>query len=75
MKHDNNCVMKIVDRIAEHGKLRKNIEVLRGIKHENLVTLHRTFQTAEKVFIVTEYVKGNDLASLLKKVGKLQEKV
>ena len=51
--------------ILKHGKsakdirsLRQEIEILRNLKHENIIQMLDTFETDEDFVVVTEYAQG-----------------
>lgn len=51
--------------IVKHGKsekdirnLRQEIEILRTLKHENIVQMLDTFETKEEFCVVTEFAQG-----------------
>ena len=50
-------------------------EVMAEANHPFLVKLYYSFQTAEKLYMVMEFVNGGDLYSLLRNVGYLAEEV
>lgn len=51
--------------ILKHGKLEKDIkslrqeiEILRGLKHENIIRMIDTFETRTDFVVVTEFAQG-----------------
>lgn len=51
--------------IVKHGKsakdirsLRQEIEILRDLKHENIIQMLDTFETATEFCVVTEFAQG-----------------
>ncbi|XP_068600429.1 serine/threonine-protein kinase 36 [Brachionichthys hirsutus] len=56
----------------ELRSLKKEMEILRGLQHPNIVKLYDSFETEEKVVIVTEYAEGQ-LFAVLQEVGLLPE--
>jgi len=50
-------------------------EVMAEANHPFLVKLYYSFQTAERLYMVMEFVNGGDLYSLLRNVGYLAEEV
>jgi fused len=51
--------------IVKHGKsskdinnLRQEIEILRNLKHENIIQMLDTFETANDFCVVTEFAQG-----------------
>lgn len=54
----------------------REVRVHAGLRHENVVQLHASFQEGDKVVMVLEYADGNDLFSLLHKHGgRLSERL
>lgn len=63
-------------RVSEHIRaLEAEVEVLRGLKHENIVRYLGTERTSDSMYIFLEYVHGGSIASLLAKFGAFQEAV
>ncbi|KAI8476309.1 MAG: kinase-like domain-containing protein [Monoraphidium minutum] len=63
-------------RVSEHIRaLEAEVEVLRGLKHENIVQYLGTERTSDSMYIFLEYVHGGSIASLLAKFGPFQEAV
>lgn len=63
-------------RVSEHVKaLRAEVEMLKKIKHENIVRYLGTESAEDSLFIFLEYVPGGSIASLLAKFGAFPEKV
>jgi len=51
------------------------IEILKQLKHENIVTYIGTQKNQNKLLIFLEYLSGGSISSLLKKFGKLNETI
>ncbi len=64
-------VMKIVGRVQVSDRIKECIK----LNSECIVRLHHTFQVKDKIFLITEYVKGVDLSSLIRKLGRIEERV
>jgi serine/threonine protein kinase len=63
-------------RVAEHIKaLEAEVEVLKTLKHENIVRYLGTEITQDSLHIFLEYVPGGSIASLLAKFGAFPESV
>lgn len=63
-------------RVAEHIKaLEAEVEVLKTLKHENIVRYLGTEITEDSLHIFLEYVPGGSIASLLAKFGAFPEPV
>ncbi|XP_068186440.1 serine/threonine-protein kinase 36 [Antennarius striatus] len=56
----------------ELRNLKKEIEILRGLQHPNIVKLYDSFETEKEVVIVTEYAEGQ-LFQILQEAGHLPE--
>ena len=54
---------------ADEGRVRREIDILRLAKQENLLELYDVFETNERVYIVTELVQGGTLFDWLQSVG------
>lgn len=71
--------MKVVDLKSlkdaiSHELLRSEIAVIKKLRHPNLLRCHSVLMTVNNCYIVTEYCSGGDLATLLKRRGRLSEK-
>ncbi|CAD8047281.1 unnamed protein product [Paramecium sonneborni] len=44
-------------------QLLSEISSLRELEHENIIKLHRVYETSDKLFLVTEYIHGYELIS------------
>ncbi|GAB5364372.1 hypothetical protein AAMO2058_000964400 [Amorphochlora amoebiformis] len=53
-------------------KAAREISILRAINHENVVKLHRTYESRTHFFLVMELVKGMELFDYLINKGRLQ---
>lgn len=65
--------VKIIDRKALKGKddsLENEINVLRKLKHSNIVQLLETFEDKHKVYLVMELVTGGELFDRIVEKGK-----
>ena len=56
--------------ILKHGKserdivsLRQEIEILRGLKHENIIELKDFYESADEFCLITEFAQGNASSS------------
>lgn len=71
--------MKVVDLrslkdATAHDLLRSEISVVKKLRHPNLLRCHSVLMTVNNCYIVTEYCGGGDLATFLKRRGRLCEK-
>ncbi|KAA6404394.1 MAG: putative Cytokinesis protein sepH [Streblomastix strix] len=62
-----------VANFAEIESVMSEIELLKLLKHPNIVKYIETVRTADTLNIVTEFVENGSLQSLVKKFGKLME--
>lgn len=71
--------IKVIDRkIFANAYNLKNIhleiDIMKKIHHENIVSLLDVYQTSNNMYIVTEFCEEGDMAGYLKKKKRLQEK-
>ena len=59
----------------EEDKIRMNreIEVLKKLRHPNIVHLYSVIDTEEKIYLITDYIKGIELFDYIVKKKKLTE--
>merc|ERR1719375_1000080 len=55
------------------GGTKSERSILSTIDHPFIVKLHRSFQDAQKLYLVIEYCPGGDMFECLKKFGKFPE--
>ena len=55
-------------------RLEREIQVLKILRHPNLVQLYSVVETEEKIYLIMEYIKGIELFDYIVKKKKLQEK-
>ncbi|KAL7102804.1 hypothetical protein ACP275_08G140500 [Erythranthe tilingii] len=67
---DKEKIMKI--GLIDH--IKREISILRRVRHPNIVQLFEVMATKSKIFFVMEYVKGGELFSKVAK-GRLKEEV
>ena len=58
-------------RMAEERRLYDEVRVGRQVSHPNVCRLHDIVEIGSRLFITMEFVDGEDLASLLRRVGRL----
>ena len=56
---------------AERERLLAEVRVGREISHPNVCRIHDIVEIEDQIFISMEYVDGEDLASLLRRIGRL----
>jgi len=63
------CAVKIISKEAMDSKgevrIRREIDILRVINHDNLLKLYDTFETNDRIYLVTEVVTGGPLFTWL----------
>lgn len=74
-----SVAIKVIDKkkITKVGivdQIKREISVMRLVKHPNIVHLHEVMATKTKIYLVMEYAKGGELFNKVTK-GKLQEDV
>jgi len=68
---------KFIDTDHEEGMfadMKEEIEVMRSLKHENIVKLYEVFETKEKLYLVQELCSGGELFDRISELGKYSEK-
>ncbi|CAG9314082.1 unnamed protein product [Blepharisma stoltei] len=70
-KHTGNTVaVKIISKepldARSETRLRREINILKIIKHESILRLESVYETANELFIVTDYISGGSLFTWLK---------
>jgi len=56
---------------AKLGPLHSELKIARQVSHKNLCRLYDLGETGGRRFLTMEYVDGEDLASLLRRIGRL----
>uniref|UniRef100_A0A493T2D4 non-specific serine/threonine protein kinase n=1 Tax=Anas platyrhynchos platyrhynchos TaxID=8840 RepID=A0A493T2D4_ANAPP len=68
--------MKFIPKLGrsrqELRSLRREMEVMRGLRHPNIVRMLDSFETEQEVVVVTEYAEG-ELFQILEDDGSLPE--
>ncbi|KAJ3686337.1 hypothetical protein LUZ61_015501 [Rhynchospora tenuis] len=79
LKTNEEVAIKVLDkekvvktRLVQ--QLKREIEVLKRVRHPYIVQLHEVMATKSKIYIVMEYVRGGELFNKVSK-GRLQEDV
>ena len=81
-KEENNHYFNIPFQILDKAKIQKNnmgvqikkeITIMKMIRHKNVVAVKDVFATATKIFIVLELVDGGELFNKISKEGKISE--
>ena len=58
-----------------HKKVMKEFDILKQLKHPNVMRLYETFESDNHVLFVTELCAGGDLLNYVRKRRKLKEDV
>lgn len=79
IKTNENVAIKVIDKeqILKGGlihHIKREISILRRVRHPNIVQLFEVMATKSKIFFVMEYVKGGELFSKVAK-GRLKEEI
>ncbi|CAM8977027.1 unnamed protein product [Rhodiola kirilowii] len=74
-----SVAIKIIDKekimkVGMMDQIKREISVMRLVKHPNIVELYEVMATKSKIYFVIEYVKGGELFNKVAK-GKLREDV
>ncbi|ESO97940.1 hypothetical protein LOTGIDRAFT_153051 [Lottia gigantea] len=68
--------LKFIPKVGKSEKelrsLRREIEIMRGLHHENIIEMLDSFETAKEVVVVTDYAEG-ELFQILEDDGNLPE--
>ena len=57
-----------------HHQLRREIEIQSHLRHPNILRLFGYFYDSSRVYLILEYAQKGELYSMLKKVGRFDEK-
>jgi len=76
--HGGNVAIKIVSKYtAPEDYLKKflprEIEVVKGLKHPNLIRFLQAIETTHRVYIVMEYAENGSLLDIIRKESYIQE--
>jgi len=79
LKTSQSVAIKVIDKekIFKCGlmdQVRREISVMKLVKHPNIVQLYEVMATKTKIFFVLEYVKGGELFNRVQR-GRLKENV
>lgn len=79
LKTGDSVAIKVIDkdRILKVGmteQIKREISVMRLLRHPNIVELHEVMATKSKIYFVMEHVKGGELFNKVS-TGKLREDV
>ncbi|KAJ8650798.1 hypothetical protein MRB53_003821 [Persea americana] len=77
LKTNQGCAIKVInkDKVLKVGvinQIKREIQVMRLVRHPNVVQLYEVMASRTKMYFVMEYVNGGDLFDQVNK-GKLKE--
>ncbi|CAH1732095.1 testis-specific serine/threonine-protein kinase 4-like [Aphis gossypii] len=77
-RHKCNVAIKIVSKLQEAPDylekfLPREIEVVKGLKHENLIRYYQAIETTHRVYIIMEYAENGCLLDIIKRDGKIDD--
>lgn len=75
--NDNVAVKKISKKSIERSSLERienEVELLKKIKHQNVVSFKDVIKGTSNIYIICEYANGGDLKTLMKSHGPFNEK-
>lgn len=64
---------KIFSNAYNVKNIQSEIDIMKKVSHDNIVRLHDIYQTANNMYIVTEFCQDGDLFKLLQKRKKIPE--
>ena len=66
---EKSKIIQMEDKV----RIDREIKVLKNLRHPNIVYLYSVIQTDEKIYIITDYVKGKELFDYIVMKKKLSE--
>ncbi|XP_025832159.1 testis-specific serine/threonine-protein kinase 3-like isoform X2 [Agrilus planipennis] len=77
-RHEGNVAVKIVSKFtapADYLKkfLPREIEVVKGLKHPNLIRFLQAIETTHRVYIVMEYAENGSLLDIIRRDSHIDE--
>ena len=77
--HHHSVAIKVIDkekvlRVGMIEQIKREISIMRLVRHPNIVQLHEVMASKTKIYFVMEYVRGGELFSRVAK-GRLREEV
>eukprot|EP01117_Protostelium_nocturnum_P012262 TRINITY_DN450_c1_g1_i1.p1 TRINITY_DN450_c1_g1~~TRINITY_DN450_c1_g1_i1.p1 ORF type:complete len:348 (-),score=97.94 TRINITY_DN450_c1_g1_i1:158-1051(-) len=78
-KTGENCAVKIIDKTvanaeADERRLKNEVEILKKVKHPNVIGLIDIFETSENLYLVMELVTGGELFDKIVEKGQYTER-
>ncbi|XP_050424754.1 testis-specific serine/threonine-protein kinase 4-like [Adelges cooleyi] len=77
-RHNGDVAIKIVSKVQEAADylekfLPREIQVVKGLKHENLIRYYQAIETTHRVYIVMELAPNGSLLDIIKRDGRIDE--
>ncbi|XP_008189854.1 testis-specific serine/threonine-protein kinase 1-like isoform X2 [Acyrthosiphon pisum] len=77
-RHKCNVAIKIVSKLQEATDylekfLPREIEVVKGLKHDNLIRYYQAIETTHRVYIIMEYAENGSLLDIIKRDGRIDD--
>ncbi|XP_050527858.1 testis-specific serine/threonine-protein kinase 1-like [Daktulosphaira vitifoliae] len=77
-RHKGDVAIKIVSKVQDAADylekfLPREIEVVKGLKHENLVRYYQAIETTHRVYIIMELAPNGSLLDIIKRDGCIEE--
>lgn len=68
---DSVCAVKVIDQklfanAYNFKTIQSEIEIMKKIQHKNIVALYDVYQSANNIYLVTEYCEEGDLKDYLR---------
>ncbi|WOL08635.1 hypothetical protein Cni_G17388 [Canna indica] len=78
LRSGENVAMKVVakDKVLRAGmaeQVKREIAVMRLVRHPNIVELHEVMATRSRIFFAMEFVRGGELFARIASSGRLRE--
>lgn len=75
---NSTCAVKVIDQrlfanTYNFKTIQSEIEIMKKIQHKNIVELLDVYQSANNIYIITEFCEEGDLRDYLRKKGRLSE--
>ncbi|XP_075223553.1 serine/threonine-protein kinase D3 [Lycorma delicatula] len=79
-KSGRPVAIKVIDKLRfptkQEAQLKNEVAILQNLSHPGVVNLERMFETAERIFVVMEKLKGDMLEMILSsEKGRLSERI
>ena len=79
LETNKEVAVKVInkDREKQHkiSKLKQEINILKQLKHKNIVKFQGFIETNSKLYIIMEYIKNGTLKSLIEKQSDISEEL